>query len=298
MNEGARARLALSAKSAFRFEVAERTIEVIFDDARARDAFASRFARHATRRKPEFYYYVARDGTARYFFSSRSQAWRWVDGPTAPQTTAFLADAAVISAIVRSDAQLLSLHAAVVAHEGRIAAIGGTTWAGKSTTAVACVRAGMQFYSDERLLVRGTTVYPFQRLCTLRPASRKLLAADRIGDALEKRLLRDAEPEHDWRNVSIAKIFGARRIGRPGPLTAIFVLSGRSTNAAVRPILHQQAVPALFPWMDSREGDFKRLAQLVELIAAVPCFALELGSPKASAAAIARTLERVASNVA
>jgi hypothetical protein len=292
LSDSRRAFLARSASFSFPLEIAERSIEVCFDDEEARDAFGSRFTHHATALAPEFRYYVAATNGARYFWSSRSQPWCW-PGETTPKITAFLADAAVVSAIVRSDAELLSLHAAVVSHAGRIAAIGGKSWAGKSTTAIACVRQGMQFYSDERLLVRRGTVYPFQRLCTLRPQSRQLLAADGIDDTLDLALRHDAVPDRDWNDVSIADVFGGHRIGRRGPLAAAFVLRGRASSASVWPIPHHEAAPALFDWMDSREGDFKRLAQLIELLGRVPCFALQLGTPKATAAVITKTLEGI-----
>jgi hypothetical protein len=280
--------LARRASFSVRVEIAKRVVEVRFDDSSARDMFARRFRDHVTEGEPEFVYYVSQDGHRQYFWSEPSITWRWPDGVTTPAATAFLADAAVVSAIVRSDPSLVSLHAAVVSHRGRIAAIGGDSWSGKSTTAFACIRLGMQFFSDERLLVRGRTVYPFQRSCSLRPHSRTLFAG----------ALGDSFANLDWSDLSIVEMFGAHRIGVPGPLAAIFVLSGHGARAVARPIDHLEAMAPLFRWMDSRHGDFARLARLIELLAPIPCYALELGTPSESAGLIATTLEQIDDNAA
>lgn len=277
-------------------EIAGRAAEVGFDDAATCELFARRYRDHRTSRVPDLTYCVAGDERAHYFWSEKSLAWRWPERTT-PQAVAFLADAALISAIVRSDDTLVSLHAAVVSHAGRIAAIGGDSTAGKSTTAFACVRRGMQFYSDERLLMRRTTVFPFQRTCSLRAHGRGLLAADDVDDDFLRDLLCDRATE-ERREISIAELFGRQAVAPPGPLRAIFVLRGYAQHPKVSEMSAFEAIPTLFRWMDSREGDLKRLAQLLELLIEVPCFSLELGTPGDSASAVAATLERLVNDAA
>jgi hypothetical protein len=291
LGSAARKRLAKSAIYSTRIAVARRAVEVRFSHEGARDLFARRFREHASRRAPEFTYYVTADRTSQYFWSERSQVWRW-PGQTTPEATVFLADATVLSAVIRSDPSLVSLHASVVSHNGCVTAIAGDSLAGKTTTAIACVRRGMQFYSDERLLMRNGTVFPFQRTCSLRTAGGQLLACDGLDDALRD-WLHSSTRESDGSELSVAELFGRETIGVPGTLAAIFVLSGRGERPIVRRIGCYEAVPTLLRWMDSSEVGVKRLAQLVELIAAVPCFALTLGTPGQTADAIAATIEEL-----
>jgi hypothetical protein len=286
----ARERLAKVAVHSSGIEVAQRVVDVRFSEKGACDLFARRFRDHASRRTAEFSYYVATDRTSQYFWSERSQAWRW-PRPTTSEATAFLADAAVLSAVIRSDPSLVSMHASVVAHNGRIAAIAGDSFAGKTTTAIACVRRGMQFYSDERLLIRAGTVFPFQRTCSLRTAGKQLLDRDRLDDAFGAWLHSAAGADSEY--LSVAELFGHQTIGVPGSLAAIFVLSGHGEFPLIRRIGHYDAMPTLLRWMDSRELSVKRLAQLIDQIANVPCFALTLGSPRRTADAIAATIEEL-----
>jgi hypothetical protein len=292
-----RERLAGCAVHSTRIDVARRVLEVRFSDESACDLFVRRFRDHASRRFPEFAYYVTTDGGSQYFWSERSQAWRWPERTT-PEATAFLADATVLSAIVRSDPSLVSMHASVVAHNGHIAAIAGDSLAGKTTTAIACVRRGMQFYSDERLLIRDGRVFPFQRACSVRARGKQLLERDELHDAVGDWLRSDTGGNEDSEYVSVAELFGRNAIGTPGLLAAIFVLSSRGERPNVRRIGHYEAVPTLLRWMDSREVSVKRLAQLVELIAAIPCFALTLGSPRQTADAIAASIEELTPDAA
>lgn len=290
--ESAARELAARAVNATVIDVARRVVDVRFSDKSARDIFADRFRDHASFRVPEFTYYVAGDRASQYFWSERSQAWRWPSRAT-PEATAFLADAAVLSAIIRTDPSLVSLHASVVAHKGRIAAIAGASSAGKTTTAIACVRRGMQFYSDERLLVREGTVFPFQRTCSLRATGRQLLDRDGLHDAFADWLHSGASRREGEEYLSIAELFGRKTIGVPGALTAIFVLSDRGERPIVRRIGHYEAMPTLLRWMDSHEVSVRRLAQLVDLIVTIPCFALTLGTPRQTADAIASTIEEL-----
>jgi hypothetical protein len=282
--------LAKSAVHSTIIDVAERVVDARFSDKSACDIFAGRFRDHASRRVPEFTYFITGDGTSQYFWSEGSQAWRW-PGRTTPEATAFLADAAVLSAIVRSDPSLVSLHASVVAHKGCIAAIAGDSLAGKTTTAIACVRRGMQFYSDERLLMREGTVFPFQRTCSLRSTGKQLLDRDGLQDAFAHWSGTSRCEGEEY--LSIAELFGRKTIGVPGVLTAIFVLSDHGERPIVRRIAHYQAMPTLLRWMDSREVSIRRVAQLLDLIVTVPCFALTLGTPRETADAIAETIEEL-----
>jgi hypothetical protein len=291
LSEDERSVLAADARYSVRIGVAARAVDVRFFAKEACAAFARRYRDHITRDEALFSYFVGSDGSSLYFWSDRSQPWRWPDRAT-PEIAAFLADAAVISAVVRSDPSLVSLHAAVVGLGDRIAAIGGNSMAGKSTTAIACVRAGMRFYSDERLLMRGETVFPFQRACALRPGGRRLLANDGVADEFARWLeATRGDPPSD---VSISELFGGRTIGTPGRLTAAFVLSGYAQRPVVTQMSRFEAMPTLFRWMDGREGNFSRLARLASLLSNVACFSLVLGTPAESADAVAATLESLA----
>jgi hypothetical protein len=63
----------------------------------------------------------------------------------------------------------LFVHAGAVAWEGRIIALPGRTWTGKSTLAAALVRAGAHYYSDEFLVLdESGLAHPFPRPIHLR----------------------------------------------------------------------------------------------------------------------------------
>jgi hypothetical protein len=256
-------------------EIAGQTMEIRFDDHLSRDLFARRYRDHRTHGDAAFIYYVSADANGRYFWSDVSPVWCWPDPSLSPDAVVFLADAAAISALIRSDPNLVSLHAAAVSHVGRAAGIVGESESGKTTTAFACASRGMQWYSDERLLLRGRSVMPFLRACNIRSGGAQLLGLD--VEAL--------------RELSIAEYFGRGAVERPSPLCAIFVISGRAARAAVSRMERLAALPFLFHTMDSREPDFRRMAQLVQVLEEIPSFSLKLGTPDETVSAIASALE-------
>ena len=104
----------------------------------------------------------------------------------------FLADAFALTEFLRErDDGIVSLHAATVGLPGGVAAIIGDSNVGKTTTAVACARAGMDLYSDERCLIdQRSMIYSFPRAINVRATGLQLLVADefRGNDPIRARL--------------------------------------------------------------------------------------------------------------
>jgi hypothetical protein len=191
-----------------------------------------------------------------------------------------------MSALVHFDGQLRSIHAAAVAHRDNGALIVGDSTAGKTTTLLACARAGLQVYSDERGLLRGTMVQPFLRTCNVRSGGRALLLDDERHDVLASYLLTGAR-------FSLRECFGEAAIASPAPLRAVFVLSGCAERPEMTPIDAAAALPAISRWFDTKGDRLDRLALAVHLLRQARCYRLVLGTPKHSATVIARSLEAI-----
>lgn len=263
------------------------TMELCTDMPEVARLFALRYADHHAAAEPDFRYYVATVRGGYAFWCGHAPSWRWTQGPLPPDAVLFLADAVAISALIRFDTHLSSMHAAAVEYGGVAAAIAGNSTAGKTTTLLAAARRGMRIYSDERALLRRTIVHPFLRRCSVRTAGARLLLADRDDDALG-RMLRFT-PE-----LSLRTCFGSEAIATPRPLRALFVLSGAGYCAALEQIDAASALPAISRWFDARGDTIDRISGAVATLRGVQCYRLTLGSPDESAAAIAYALSKLA----
>lgn len=219
-----------------------------------------------------------------YALSRERDGWLWNDGALPAGALAFLADAALLSAVVHADPALQSVHAAAIAYNQRGAIIAGDSEAGKTTTLLGCAREGLQLFSDERALVRGGTLYPFVRRCRVRTGGRSLLLADNPGDAVATHLQESEE-------IDLTECFGNESIGEPAPLRAVFILHGRAARAAIERIDSAAALPAISRWFDMRGEPLDRLGEALALLRGRDCYRLTAGTPADTARLIRTALE-------
>jgi hypothetical protein len=232
-----------------------------------KDSLSLRYSEHLDNREPLFQYNVLQVNDGYVFWCDHSQAWRW-EGFLPLDAVLFLADAAAISALIHYDPALASMHAAGVAHNGSAAAIVADSEGGKTTTALACARAGLQVYSDERVLLRKDIVQPFWRRCRLRSGGAALLGMS-------------ARTELSW-----SELFGKSALAAPAPLRAVFVIIGRGARARIEPIQTAAALRVAGRWFDCEGSPLERMARALQAVRFAACFSLTLGEPGETARAI------------
>lgn len=284
---GALESFAATAAASTRVAIAGVVMELRSDSKALCDAFASRYRSHATQQPADFTYYVVSTKTRYVFWSNHSTVWEWSNGHLQTDGLLFLTDAVALSALVRFDAMLVSIHAAGIRDGERTAAIVGNATAGKTTTLLACARLGFQAYSDERTLSRNGVVYPFMRTCAVRSDGARRLLDDRATDALGRWLTRRGASREE---LSIPDVFGAAACAAPAPLNAMFVIGGYAVNARVEPMETANALPPATRWLDTRGDHIDRIGRGLRLMRGVACFRLVLGTPAATAAVMRETL--------
>lgn len=247
------------------------------------DEFRARYAYHVTAADPDFRYFVWDTPSGYAFWCAHDAGWCWTLGPLPGYALAFLTDAVLLSAAVHARPGVRSIHAAALALDGKGAIVAGDSTAGKTTTLLACARAGMQVLSDERGLIVGDMLTPFVRRCSVRSGGRMLLLADGPDDTLAACL-------RAKQDVEFERCFGKGVIAAPVPLRAIFVLHERGGAAAVERIEPERALPAISRWFDMRATPIQRLADALSLLRSRPCYRLTLGTPGESARAICSAL--------
>lgn len=276
-------------------DVAGMTCAVHFDRDQTAARFAARYAdlivEHATAARHAF---VMRDPALGWlFWSPGTTAYRWPQGDLSDDVVAFLADAVALTAFFQQRADgIVSVHAAALGVAGAVAAIIGDSNRGKTTTAVACARAGMELYSDERCLIdRRAVVYPFQRAINVRADGLRLLVNDRLAgdDPMGVRLREHGN--RDWQDLRISDLLPTQRALPPRPLRAVFLLFGAGAEPAVERVHASRAAQASARWAQGAGTGLDKVAYLLRLFSAVPCYRLQLGTPDASARLIRTVTE-------
>lgn len=268
---------------------------VHFDDGDAAARFAARYADMLTRAPAPHQAFALHDPAAGHvFWKDGGNMFRWPHGPLPPPAIAFLADAVAITACFQDRGDgMLSLHAAALGVPGGVAAIIGDSNAGKTTTAVACARAGMFLYSDERCAVDPQSrVHAFPRALNLRAPGLSLLARDRLAspDPVGDRLR--AHAGSDWNDVRITDLFGEQASLQPEALRAVFLLAGAARQPAIERVAAGCASKAAARWAQGAGNGLDKIARLQRLFSGVACYRIVLGTPSASADMIRRVLER------
>ncbi len=268
------ATLARNCAHSARCEIAGVVMELRTDIAEVARLVGLRYADHAASREPDFRYYVvtARSGYA--FWSDHAPSWRWTQGPLPPDAIVFLADAVIVSAVIRFDTEIASIHAAALEFRDTAIAIAGNSGSAKTAAMLACVRRRMRVYSDERALIRGGIVYPFLRRSAVRAAGARFTLADR-------------ELSHESPELSLKTCLGPDAIAQPRPLGALFVIAGSGGSASLEHVDAAVALPAIARWFDARGDLMDRVTRAIALLRGVHCFRLVLGTPDETAVAIA-----------
>lgn len=260
-----------------------------FSDRDVARAFADRYRDQGPRGAPiaDFYAVEDRDGV-RFWCDRAPERARRYDDRLGADFAAFFADAGAQYEFLRAS-PYLGLHAAVLANERGAIAIVGATTAGKTTTAIACARRGLSFYSDERCIVRDGRVVPFLRRLTLRAGGRELLLADAIDDRVAAcvRALGNA-PETP---VHASTLFGDAIGGPERNVRALFVIADRAGAPVVERVGLYGVLPSLLRATASGEGGIDRIARLDREFRDAAVFAVRLGTPDATARAILAALD-------
>ncbi|MBC5809714.1 MAG: hypothetical protein GIW95_02495 [Candidatus Eremiobacteraeota bacterium] len=287
LTQARRAELAARATQRFSMRWFETGIAVAFDDAEAAALYARRYARFAHNDAAQIMGYAVRASDATYYWTNDGPAYVCGE-PLRSVPLQFLADIAVRDRYFLT-CRYSSFHAAAVTDGTVAAAITALSEGGKTTTAVACARRGLQLYSDEWCILDGVRVLPFPRNVNVRRGGLDLLLGERCAgdDVLNERLA--ARAGADWESVDIGEISPGWTPPPSRPLRAIFFISGRARTAEVTVMPLDRAMRALLeaPLRGNQRG-FERAIEARALLRTAVPYALTLGTPDSTATLIAQ----------
>jgi hypothetical protein len=266
-------------------------IAVGFDDARAAASYRRRYARLPSERPADVHAYALRCGGSTLFWVEGGPAYRWREVLEDPLAVDFLADCVVRHTYFMELSPYLSFHAAALGVAGGAFAVTAASEGGKTTTALACARRGMPLYSDERCILDGERVLPFPRALNVRAAALELLASDPAfpDGGVGERLC--AHRGADWTGVDFADLFSDARLPPAEPLRAVFFITARAAEPAVRAMPFREALPALLGVpLRGRNRGVERVADATRLLAQAKAYALTLGRPDATACLVHETV--------
>jgi len=175
------------------------------------------------------------------------------------------------------------LHSAAVGRGGKAALIVGQSGSGKSSTALTCLLAGMDYLGDDHCLLdlRESpvvhSVYAAAKLHTARLERFPELATHVVNPARE-----DGE-----KGVAILNPAFAAQLPRRLPISAVLVpMIGEGAMSRLEPLTRAAALLALAPstLLQMAAADTTGLGPMGALVRAVPCYRLVLGSNRGSIA--------------
>jgi hypothetical protein len=282
MGDAQRSSLETRARYAVPVQVRDRSAVVHFDDPQSAAFFRSRYRDLPAVDGPEMRAYaVCDDNGETHFWSVGGHGYTWPHGPLGAFATAFLADAVAMHALLSAIPSAIALHAAALRHQGRAFAITGHSTAGKSTTAVACVAAGCELYSDERCIITPAGTLPFPRAVNLRRGGIEVLLADLPPSPLRARL--DAHRGADWNDVHFDELFDQHEHPEPTRLQALFTIGGIEAEPRSRPISAVEMLPTAQLGAITAAIGIDRASALLRALQNIACYELILGTPCATA---------------
>ena len=277
-----------------KIELAGRVVAVRLEWATAAEVYGRRYRRLLSTRPPDLTAYAGgwKPGEV-YFWIGGGPTYVWLHSQLGRNEIAFLMDAVVNSTVFTSTDDLVALHAATVGNGAAIAAIVGTTTAGKTTTAIACARRGLDLYSDEFCLVMPEGVLACPRALNLREGGIELLAQDAAPQSVLDEWLRNNRGG-DRDNVGFDELFGELPELPQLPLRLAFTIVGRDTEPRATPLSAARMVAHVEPWVRMKARGLDAVEALHALVRRVACYELILGRPDDTARLIATMLASVA----
>ena len=283
--------LAIKATARVDLDVLGKTLSVHFEDAAAAEIFRVRYGAFAEGSDPSVRCFAVGYDPLGILFWVEGGPQRYWPGALIPRHIAFLADAVSMKAFFKSRSDMLCVHGAAVGVDQRAAAIVATTEGGKTTTAIACARRGMNLFTDERVVIADGHVLPFPRNVNVRADGLDLLAAEPVphdGGITERLRQRKGG---DWHSASYSELLGSRKMPTPRPLTAVFFIRGRSKIARAETMDKPSAILELATsGMLSAIHGLDRMVMVSKMLKDVDAYHLHLGSPDETALLIQRTV--------
>ncbi len=284
--------LAARAEHALSFAIGEQAVCVRFSQASSARDFRRRYADMLVAGGSTPYVaYAVESADETHFWMERDAVWCHTGSRPDDAYVGFCVDVVACNEYLRRSHDA-GFHAAVVASQRAAAAILGASTAGKSTTAIACVGAGLRLYSDERCIVQAGRVVPFLRQITLRRGGRALLADDPCACDRRMRSLLASWTAHEEVVFAPSEFAPGQVGGAPLPLACAFVLDGIGDAPRLEPAGAGDVAPAMLASMMSQESGLDRLARLLGILRGVTLYRLQLGAPGDTARVISETLLR------
>jgi hypothetical protein len=181
--------------------------------------------------------------------------------------------------------EVLFVHAGAVGDADGVALLVGASGVGKSSTSLACLRAGMRFLSDDYCLIRGDPPVVYRFYSTARLADDDV---DLFADFLEPAVAASSEDaEMDADNKALYRLHTSvpDRLLDSAPARAVVMLEPRGvrrpTLEPIRPAeVLRRVAPAMLRFFSIDPA--RELAGLRRLLSSVPCFRLILSRDRAA----------------
>ena len=272
------------------YMVAGVPVQVRFSTSGAADVCRRRYRHMPSHQAPAMTAYaVGRNASEAYFWAGDGPIFCWDQCEIPDRVVAFFAEAVATTSFFNSMDDLIALHAAALT-DGRSAAfVAGISTAGKSTTAIACFRRGLQLYSDEFCLVRAGGVLPYPRAISVRHEGLEMLLADAAPPSPVDAWLR-ANRGDDRENVGFDELFGSATLPAPRPLRIAFAAVAKDRAPRIRSIAPAQMLAHTKPSARLKPRGLDGVAALLAVLAPVTCYELTLGTPDETAELIAQLL--------
>jgi hypothetical protein len=182
------------------------------------------------------------------------------------------------------------VHAAAVAHERAGVLLAGRAGSGKTTTALACLEAGMGYLGDDYVVVTGgARPRAYSLYATAKAASETLALLPGLGTA---RCAVDASDQA--KAVLDIERYRPGQLRREEQIAAVVIPRVTPGECVLRPVRSVDALRALAPStiLQHSHESASGLAVMSELVRSVPAFELDLGDDIAPVpAVIAELLE-------